>query len=786
MRVSPLAMARTIVAAAFLLCSVTVACADTKVALVIGNAKYPRPLDLANPGNDAKDLAELLKKMGFEVDLRLDLDKSHFDQALADFARSAAKSDVALFYYAGHGVQYHGQNYFLPVDNLHRDNEDIEFESVDMASAVRAAKKAPKIKILIVDACRNSVESGKTKSRSWTGLGDADGLAPINGTDGMVVFYSAEHDKPALDASDSTVHSPFAESLIKRIVEPGTDIKTVFTEVTGDVTKATAGQQHPEIVTAELTSEVDLNPAETAEQAWARIRQSADPKVLHQFIKDFPDLPLADAAQFALDKIELERRMKEDDETRRQQAEEAAAAAAEKAAQERRAEMAKAAEQARLDKERTDKEAAAKALAEKQAQLAAEAQAQKEAEEQKKAEEKRKAEEAAAEQARIAKEKAEKEAEAKRLADQAAAAKKVLQDEADAARMAADREAVDKATREAEEAAAASKKLQEQKEQAKLEEDLRKKQAAEAAAKELADACARDLSELAQLRDAGESEAIQALRTHSMCPSLSAAADQAAKEIVARQAKACADEQRSLAQIDPKKEDAWKAKLDALKCPPAREAASAQIAKLEAENLRVEHECADEREKFAAVDLFVPGARDKLSALPVNSACAAVAADVKAAIASIDARISAAQEELKRVGCYTIAKPSGRFDALTVAALKDYLNARHATFDAPRITDGFVDELHEQDFVVCTPPEAPVATHPIGAQTHLAAVPAQITPKRVLAPRPEILIRPVHVGQPKELSPSRATAARQAVPHQPTANTTAPAAAKTPFDIPSF
>jgi Caspase domain len=781
MRSSSLAIARAVVAAAILLCGALGACADTKVALVIGNSKYPEPLNLANPVNDAKDLSDSLKKMGFQVDLRLDVDKSHFDQALADFARAAAKADIALFYYAGHGVQFHGQNYFLPVDNLHRDNADIEFESVDMASAVRAANKAPKIKILIVDACRNSVDSGRTtKSRSWTGLGDGDGLAPINGTDGMIVFYSAEHNKPALDTSDSAAHSPFAESLIARIEAPGTEIEDAFRDISDDVFVRTKQQQHPEIVTNELRSKVYLNPAETAEQVWARIRKSTDPKVLHQFIKDFPDSPLADAAQFALDKIELEQRMREDEETKQQQAQKAAAAAAEKAAQERRAEEAKAAEQARLDKERADKEAAAKALAEKQAQLAAEKEAQKQVEEQKKADERRKAEEAVAEQARIAKEKADEEAEAKRLADQAAAAKKALRDEADAARRATDREAVDRATEEAEQAAEAAKKLEEEKRQAKLEEDLRKKQAAEAAAKELAEACSHDLGELAHFKEAGQSEAIQAMRTHSVCPALPAAADQATKELVARQAIACADEQKSLAQIEPKNEDAWKARLEALKCPAARDAASAQIAKLESDRLRLEHDCADKREKFAAVDLFVPDARDKLAALPINTACAAVAADVKAAIASIDARISTAQGELKRVGCYTAANPSGRFDALTITALKDYLNARHATFDAPRITDGFVEELRAQDFVVCTPPAAPVAAHPTVTQTHVTAVPA-LVPKRILA-RPEPLIRPAHVRPVAESS----TEARQVVPRQATPKPAAAAPSLRPAYIPAF
>ena len=231
------------------------------------------------------------------------------------------------------------------------------------------------------------------------------------------------------------------------------------------------------------------------------------------------------------------------------------------------------------------------------------------------------------------------------------------------ARKAADREAVNKATRDAEEATAAAKRLETEKEQAKLTEELRKKQAMEAAAKELADACAGDLSELAQLREVGQAEAIQALLTHSSCPSMPAAARQAAKKSLLfrqRLAKTCADEQKSLAQIDRKDEDSWKARLDALKCPAARDAASQQLAKLEADRLRIEHECADQREKVAAVDLFLPNARDNLSKLPVNPACPALAADIKAAIASVDARISAAQAEWKRVGCYT-AKPSGRF-----------------------------------------------------------------------------------------------------------------------------
>ena len=480
-------------------------------------------------------------------------------------------------------------------------------------------------------------------------------------------------------------------------------------------------------------------------------------------------------------------------------------------------------EQARLDKERADKETAAKALAEKQAQLAAAAQAQKEAGEQKRVEEKRKAEEAVAEQARIEKEKADKEAEAKRLADEAAAAKKILADEADAARKIADREAVDKAARAAEqeaegerkleaakqqaeakenagkmaaaeaaareaaekakrvaeEEAEAVKKLEAAKQQAKAEEEARKNEAAAVAAKAIADACARDQAEIVKLKDAGQTDAIQVLKSQSVCPAVPAEAGQAIRDIAANHAKLCADDQKTLSQVNPKDEDALKATLGTLTCDEVRQSASKQIGKLVLERLRVEQICADERTEFAAVDLFVPKARDKLSALSVNPACGAIAADVKAASASIDARISAAQEELKRVGCYT-AKPSGRFDTPTVAALKDYLNARHATFDAPRITDGFVDELRAQDFVVCTPPAAPVAAHPTATQPHVATVPA-LVPKRILA-RPEPLIRPARVRPAAESS----TEARQVVPRQAAPKPAAAAPSLRPAYIPAF
>jgi len=766
--------------------------ADIKVALVIGNAKYQSADVLKNPANDAVAVKNALMSIGFNVVLKQDVTEQEFEITLKEFARDASKSDIALFYFAGHGVQFQSQNYFLPVDTKLVDSNDIEFDTMPMDRVVSATSKAHKTKIIVLDACRNKIsEHSKSASRSLPDIGVSEGFAPITGNianaDGMIVFYSAEPGKQA-DDGEGAANSPFAQSFAKRIVERNEKIQDIFHLVSSDVYASTNKFQHPEIAADELTSNVILNPAETAEEVWARIAKSNDRSAFRQFIKDFPDSPLADAAQAVLDNYDLHHRLDEAETAKKEEEQRAAAAAAEKAALEQRIAEAKAAEQARLDKEKADQDAAAKALAEKQAQLAAEKQAAQDLV----AEEKRKADAAAAEQARIAKEKADKEAEAKRLADEAAEAKKKA-DEADAARKEAEREAAEKKAQEAAAAAEAAKQLEAAKQQAKLEEDARKKQAEEAAAKVVAAACARDQADLAQLMEAKQSDAIQALRAHSVCPAIPAAADQAIKQIASYQAKLCADDQKTLARIDPKNEDALKATLDTLKCPAIRANASAQIAKLEDDNLRAQKACADERETFASINVFVPGAREKLSALPRSPACQGLATDIQGAIASVDKRVADAQGELRRLGCYT-AKPTGRFDGATITAIADYLKGRNGSPDAPKITDALIDELRQQDFVVCVPPPPSVvqpppsiAAHPAGAPPSVAARPAVTppAPKRILA-RPELLISPrplmAHSRQPSEFRP--AAVAHQIIQHQPTPK--ASAAPPSPYFIPAY
>jgi uncharacterized caspase-like protein len=747
--------------------------AETKVALVIGNSNYVSAFELKNPANDAAIVKAALTAIGFKVVLKQDVTEQDFQEALKDFARDASNADIALFYFAGHGVQFHDQNYLLPVDTKLIDSNDIEFDSIAMDLVLAATGKAHTTKIIVLDACRNRISehSQAASKRSLPAIGATEGFAPITATvgnaDGMIVFYSAAPGKEADDGQGAT-NSPFAQAFAKRIVEQNKKIHDVFRLIIDDVYASTNQFQHPAIAEDELRGEVILRPAETAEDVWARIRKSNDPSTFRQFIKDFPDSPLADAAQAVLDKLDLEGRLRDTEKARREDQQKVAAAAAERAALEQRAVQTKADEEARLAKEKADREVAAKVLAEREAAI----EAQRKAAEDLIAQERRKADAAAAEQARIAREKADKDAEVKKLADEAAAAKKKA-DEANAARQVADREAAEDAALQAAKAAEEARKLEEAKQEAKLEEEARKTQAQEAAAKAMADACAREAAELAQLNEAQEIDAIQALRTHSACASIPAAADRAIKQIAAQKAKLCADDQKTLARVDPKNEEALKATLGTLKCPAIRDTASAQIAKLVDENLRTQKACADEREQLATITLSVPDARNRLSALPQNPACQGLVADIRSAIDSVDKRVADAQGELKRLGCYA-AKPTGRFDAATVAAVADYLKGRHASPDSPKITDTFIDELRRQDFLVCVAPQPPaVTTRPtvrLPTPTRQSASP----PRSRQTESP-----PLKVAREAPL----VKVAREAPPRRILA---APSSVRTPYYIPAF
>src|ERR1700730_13394332 len=171
------------------------ALADKRVALIVGNSQYTRITPkLVNPANDAHDLAQALANIGFDVILRTDVGKGAFDQALVEFSRRAKNADTALFYYAGHGLQHNGKNYFLPTDIEVQDEFDFNYRAISQDSILYAVGQAKSVKIVVLDACRdNPLARQFIASRGWGG----GGLARIDSAEETNIAYATAPDPVA-------------------------------------------------------------------------------------------------------------------------------------------------------------------------------------------------------------------------------------------------------------------------------------------------------------------------------------------------------------------------------------------------------------------------------------------------------------------------------------------------------------------------------------------------------------------------------------------------------------
>jgi uncharacterized caspase-like protein len=175
-----------------------------EIALVIGNSAYQSVSRLENPKNDAILVAETLSKLGFTLvggKAQVELDKSSFDNAVQRFGSQLIGADVALFYYAGHGLQVRGTNYLVPVTANPTRETDVDFQMVDVSLVLRQMEGAgTKLNIVILDACRNNPFGGR-------GLRASDGgLAQIRAPEGTLLSYATQPGNVALDGDDG--HSP--------------------------------------------------------------------------------------------------------------------------------------------------------------------------------------------------------------------------------------------------------------------------------------------------------------------------------------------------------------------------------------------------------------------------------------------------------------------------------------------------------------------------------------------------------------------------------------------------
>ena len=255
--------------------------ADRRVALVIGNAAYDHFGRLSNPGNDAEDIATVLRRVGFEVLDGRDLSRRDMDRKLAQFSRLSLDADTALVYYAGHGLQYQNQNYLVPTDALLRDGFDVPFETIAVESVIGALDNARGARILILDACRDLPLKDAGKRESYGG----PGLASVVGRKGLIMAYATQANHVAFDSNGR--NSFYAEALLKAMQEPGLEIGQVFQHVAKAVASVTDGRQLPE-VTRSYPGEVFINRDETDMQAWGRLRGTTQLADLRRFVEKYP------------------------------------------------------------------------------------------------------------------------------------------------------------------------------------------------------------------------------------------------------------------------------------------------------------------------------------------------------------------------------------------------------------------------------------------------------------------------------------------------------------------
>ncbi|HKO44867.1 MAG TPA: TonB family protein [Pyrinomonadaceae bacterium] len=210
---------------------------EKRVALVIGNSAYPTA-PLKNPVHDAEDITKALQASGFEVIEKKDLDQNGMKRAIREFGMKIRDGGVALFYYAGHGLQVKGNNYLVPVDAEVHTEEEVEYETVDAGFVLAQMDSArTSLNIVILDACRNNPFARSFRSAS-------NGLAKMDAPDGTLIAYATA---PGSIASDGGAgrNGIYTRELLKVIAIPDLSIEDVFKRVRISVHGVTQGKQTP-------------------------------------------------------------------------------------------------------------------------------------------------------------------------------------------------------------------------------------------------------------------------------------------------------------------------------------------------------------------------------------------------------------------------------------------------------------------------------------------------------------------------------------------------------------
>src|SRR5215472_2796428 len=222
------------------------ASAERRVAFVVGNGAYRHTTTLPNPPLDAKAMAALLRNVGFDVVEGVDLDRSGMTARLSEFAVKTQGADVALLFYAGHGIAMNGKNYLIPVDADLNSEFDVKFgAAIDVDVTLDQTMADAKVKLVFLDACRDNPFADKIRSASRTrSVTVLSGLAEMRSGEGTLIAFATGPGQRALDGKMGE-NSPFTRALIKNLAEPGVEIRHALTKVRAEVSEETNKQQLP-------------------------------------------------------------------------------------------------------------------------------------------------------------------------------------------------------------------------------------------------------------------------------------------------------------------------------------------------------------------------------------------------------------------------------------------------------------------------------------------------------------------------------------------------------------
>jgi hypothetical protein len=362
--------------------------ADKRVALVIGNSAYQNVARLPNPVNDGATIAATLKDAGFDVvDSRHDLPAAETRRVLRDFADRARDADIAVVYYAGHGIEVDGGNYLIPVDaKLERDT-DVYDEALSLDRVLLAIEPAKQLRLVILDACRDN-PFAKSMKRTVASRAIGQGLAKIEPTSpNMLIAYSAKAGFTAADGDGK--NSPFTVALSKHLTTPGLDVRRAFGFVRDDVLKITGNRQEPFVYGSLGGDDVPLvpapakveppasapNPQAEARRDFELALRIGNKSAMSAFLVQYPDGFYASLAKLQLEKFATEEaRVAATEKARLAEQERArlATEGAQKAVQAKAEADAKSAEQARIAAEKAKQVAQDQAAAGEQKRAEAE------------------------------------------------------------------------------------------------------------------------------------------------------------------------------------------------------------------------------------------------------------------------------------------------------------------------------------------------------------------------------------------------------------------------------